>query len=146
MARCGCGARLCCCCCGERESRTPEELVRPSPRAPPAAPDPPFLRTRVCRRSPLTPALGPAPLGSGERCCGVGPSASGPAVGTSGCSSWPSLSSDARSRPVCCWAWCFTASAVPIPARILCLGLVFQPVKPLPLAALTWSDAGRGSL
>lgn len=41
----GCGGSLCCCCpqcCGERESRTPEELVR--------------LRSPACVR-PLTPRL-----------------------------------------------------------------------------------------
>lgn len=49
----GCGAGLCCCCCprccGERESRTPEELVRPLP-LPRGAP-----RLSLWRRSPRCP-------------------------------------------------------------------------------------------
>lgn len=94
-----------------------------APRSPSRPPMPPG--TRACWRSPFTPGLGPAPPGSGERlraggeqCCSVGPGTSGPGVGTSRCCSWPSLSSDARpgatarSRPFCCRAWYFTASAV----------------------------------
>lgn len=61
MARCGCGAGLCCCCCGERESRTPEELVRlpPRPALPQLLPDPP--RDSCVLAEPLHPRSRPGP-------------------------------------------------------------------------------------
>lgn len=63
----GCGGGLCCCCCprccGERESRTPEELVRPLP--PPwslwGSPLRPLVPQPSLSRSPKAPLLSVGP-------------------------------------------------------------------------------------
>lgn len=134
----GCGSGLCCCCCprccGERESRTPEELVRPRSRAPPASCPLVATRHRASARPrrlwdapeggrlsgalSVAMALGPVPppqvpvpqpaLGAAASGCGTsdpGAGASGP--GTSACarSGASGPGTSARSRSFAsCWA------------------------------------------